>query len=67
MAKLSFYHQYFKNLTNTVKKLDLKLIDKTTSIIIDAIENKKIFLLQEMEVQVLLQTICYVTSTKALK
>ena len=41
MAKLSFYHQYFKNLTNTVKKLDLKLIDKTTSIIVDAIENKK--------------------------
>jgi len=41
MARLSFYHQYFKNLTNTVKKLDLKLIDKTTSIIIDAIENKK--------------------------
>ena len=41
MAKLSFYHQYFKKLTNTVKKLNLKLIDEITSIIVDAIENEK--------------------------
>ena len=41
MAKLSFYHQYFKNLTNTVKKLDLKKIDDITSIIINAIKNDK--------------------------
>ncbi len=39
MAKLSFYHQYFKNLTKTVKKLDLRKIDNITSIIVEAIKN----------------------------
>jgi D-sedoheptulose 7-phosphate isomerase len=39
MAKLSFYHQYFKNLTKTVKNLDLNKIDKITSIILEAINN----------------------------
>ena len=45
MAELSFYQQYFKKLTKTVKKLDLKKIDNISSIIIGAIKtNNNIFI-----------------------